>query len=58
MLTNRAVVLPMLLVISFPVLYYGGNQGSTIISGLGLAIMVGGVAMPAIARIIRKVGKT
>jgi hypothetical protein len=56
MFTDRALVSPLLLIISFPVLYYGGQQGSDAISVLGLALMFGGVATPTLAKITRNTG--
>ena len=57
-MANRKAFLPFLLVISFPVLYWGGHLENAAISGLGLVLMVGGVATPALSRIARRSGKT
>lgn len=57
-MANRKAFLPFLLVISFPVLYWGGHLESAAISGLGLVLMMGGVATPALSRMTRKNDKT
>ena len=45
--------LPLLIIIAFPVLYYGGQSGNNLCSIAGIALLLLGMSTPLIKRILK-----